>query len=147
MTRIISIHRRQKQALKVSKHKVQRLSGERSLPFGLLVQLLTVLLKLYFFCHEVCPGKLQLRHEKTCFLPMCKQGCRSAVWFHQCLCFHYIDSTTPLLPRSEISNLLPSSVAIQPVASWISGRQLISRHYKKICILRFQPSQTQTSLP
>ena len=32
----------------------------------------------------------------------------------QRLCFCYIDSTVPLLPKSEISSLLPSSVAIQP---------------------------------
>ena len=32
----------------------------------------------------------------------------------QHLCFHYTDSTIPLLPKSEISSLQPSSVAIQP---------------------------------
>ena len=32
----------------------------------------------------------------------------------QRLCFHYIDSTIPLLPKSKISSLLPSSVAVQP---------------------------------
>ena len=32
----------------------------------------------------------------------------------QRLCFRYTDSTIPLLPKSEISNLWPSSVAIQP---------------------------------
>ena len=32
----------------------------------------------------------------------------------QRLCFRYTDSTIPLLPTSEISNLLPSSVAVQP---------------------------------
>ena len=32
----------------------------------------------------------------------------------QCLCFRYIDSTIPLLPKSEISSLKPSSVAVQP---------------------------------
>ena len=31
----------------------------------------------------------------------------------QRLCFRYIDSTIPLLPKSEISSLLPSSVAVQ----------------------------------
>ena len=30
------------------------------------------------------------------------------------LCFRYIDSTIPLLPKSEISSLYPSSVAVQP---------------------------------
>ena len=28
----------------------------------------------------------------------------------QCLCFHYTDSTIPLLSKSEISSLWPSSV-------------------------------------
>ena len=32
----------------------------------------------------------------------------------QRLCFRYIDSTIPLLPKSEISSLLPSYVAVQP---------------------------------
>ena len=32
----------------------------------------------------------------------------------QRLCFRYIDSTIPLLSKSEISNLEPSSVAVQP---------------------------------
>ena len=32
----------------------------------------------------------------------------------QRLYFHYKDSTIPLLPKSEISSLWPSSVAVQP---------------------------------
>ena len=32
----------------------------------------------------------------------------------QRLCFHYMDSTILLLSKSEISCLLPSSVAVQP---------------------------------
>ena len=32
----------------------------------------------------------------------------------QRLCFRYIDSTIPLLHKSEISSLQPSSVAVQP---------------------------------
>ena len=32
----------------------------------------------------------------------------------QRLCFHYADSTIPLLPKSEISSLQLSSVAVQP---------------------------------
>ena len=32
----------------------------------------------------------------------------------QRLCFRYTDSTIPLLPKSEISSLLPSSVVVQP---------------------------------
>ena len=33
----------------------------------------------------------------------------------QRLCFRYTDNTMPLLLKSEISSLLPSSVAVQPV--------------------------------
>ena len=32
----------------------------------------------------------------------------------QRLCFRYIDCTIPLLPKSEISSIQPSSVAVQP---------------------------------
>ena len=32
----------------------------------------------------------------------------------QRLCFRYTDSTIPLLPKSEISSLYSSSVAVQP---------------------------------
>ena len=32
----------------------------------------------------------------------------------QPLCFRYIDSTIPLLSKSEISSLKPSSIAVQP---------------------------------
>ena len=32
----------------------------------------------------------------------------------QRLCFRYTDSTIPLLPKSQISSLQPSSVAVQP---------------------------------
>ena len=32
----------------------------------------------------------------------------------QRLCFRYTDSTTPLLPKYEISSLYPTSVAVQP---------------------------------
>ena len=32
----------------------------------------------------------------------------------QRLCFHYIDSMFPLLSKSEISSLWPSSIAVQP---------------------------------
>ena len=32
----------------------------------------------------------------------------------QRLCFRYTDSTIPLLPKSEISSLSPSCVAVQP---------------------------------
>ena len=39
------------------------------------------------------------------------RGNREAV---QRLCFRYIDSTFPLLPKYKILSLLPSSVAVQP---------------------------------
>ena len=32
----------------------------------------------------------------------------------QRLCFRYTDSTIPLLPKSEISSVQPSSVVVQP---------------------------------
>ena len=59
-------------------------------------------------------------HEKTCFfLHMEKQRCRiccaeSNSAPDQRLCFPYIDSTIPLIPKSAISSLLPSTVAVQP---------------------------------
>ena len=36
----------------------------------------------------------------------------------QRLCFRYIESTIPLLPKSEISSHYPSSVAVQPGLYW-----------------------------
>ena len=36
----------------------------------------------------------------------------------QRLCFRYTDSTIPLLPKSEISSLSPSSVTVQPGLCW-----------------------------
>ena len=57
------------------------------------------------------------RHEKTNILHIRKQrrnqlhGNREA---DQHLCFRYLDSTIPLLPKSEISSLWPSSLAVQP---------------------------------
>ena len=47
----------------------------------------------------------ELCHEKTGFLHMRKQRRRSAVQYRaadQRLCFHYIDSTIPLPPKSEM---------------------------------------------
>ena len=45
----------------------------------------------------------------------------------QRLCFRYIDSTIPLLSKSEISSLLPSSVVVQPglCRSWSETRLLV----------------------
>ena len=36
----------------------------------------------------------------------------------QHLCFRYIDSTIPLLPKYKISSLQPSSVTVQPGLYW-----------------------------
>ena len=61
--------------------------------------------------------KYEPRHERTCFLNMQKQGpdqLRGNREADQCLCFHYIDSTIPLLSKYKILSLYPSSVAVQP---------------------------------
>ena len=60
---------------------------------------------------------LEPRHEKTRYLHSENKdtdqlrGNREA---DQGLCFRYMDSTIPLLPKSEISSLQPSSVVVQP---------------------------------
>ena len=71
---------------------------------------------------------LELRHEKTWFLHMRKKVAdqlRSNCTADQRLCFRYIDSTIPLLSKSEISSLLPSFVAVQPRLSrnWSETRE------------------------
>ena len=45
----------------------------------------------------------------------------------QRLCFRYIDSTIPLLSKSEISSLKSSSVAVQPglCRTWSETRTLV----------------------
>ena len=48
----------------------------------------------------------------------------------QRLCFRHTDSTIPLLPTSEISSLLPSSVAVQPGLC-----QTLPRGYKTFFML------------
>ena len=60
--------------------------------------------------------------RKQAFLHICKnkdgdqlRGYREAD-LH--LCFRYIDRTIPLLPKSEISSLSPSSVTVQPGLCW-----------------------------
>ena len=52
--------------------------------------------------------------EKTGFLHMRKQRRRSAAQLISAFVFRYTDSTTPLLPKSEISSILPSCVVVQP---------------------------------
>ena len=44
----------------------------------------------------------------------------------QHLCFCYIDSTNPLLPKSEISSLYPSSVVVQQVLCQIWSETLMT---------------------
>ena len=49
----------------------------------------------------------------------------------QHLCFRYTDTTIPLIPKSEILSLYPSSVAVQPglCLTWSETRMLVfSRH-------------------
>ena len=45
----------------------------------------------------------------------------------QRLCFRYIDSTIPLLSKSEISNIYPSSVTVQPglCRTWSKTRTFV----------------------
>ena len=60
--------------------------------------------------------KNELPHEKTNNLHMRKQRCRSASRLREAdqrLCFRYTDSTIPLLSKSKISSLKPSSVTAQ----------------------------------
>ena len=48
---------------------------------------------------------------------ICKNKCADQLHGHrvadQCLCFCYKDYTIPVLPKSEISSILPSSVVVQ----------------------------------
>lgn len=62
-------------------------------------------------------------HEKTCcfFLKhtsadQLRSNCTTAA--NQCLCFHYIKCTIPLLPKSKFLCLKASSVAVQPSFCW-----------------------------
>ena len=73
-----------------------------------------------YTCSKV--KKNELRHEKTNILHI--RGYREA---DKCLCFRYIDSKIPLLSLSEISSLLPPSVAVQPglCRAWVETRTLV----------------------
>ena len=55
----------------------------------------------------------------------------------QRLCFRYRDSTIPLLPKSEISSLYPSSVAVQPglCRAWSETPKTGFLTTRLICIL------------
>ena len=57
---------------------------------------------------------IEPRHEKTCFMHMRKQSRRSVAQLIRPY-FHYTNSTIPLLLKSEISSLKPSSVVVQTV--------------------------------
>ena len=75
----------------------------------------------------------------------------------QRLCFRYTDSTVPLLPKSEISSLKLSSVAVQLglCQTWSETQKtgfLMSRLYlseprhEKTCRWGFRPVPTQSRL-
>ena len=61
-------------------------------------------------CNSFCEDAYEPRHEKTNILHKRKQSNREA---DQRLVFRYTDTTVPLLHKFEISNLLPSSLAVQ----------------------------------
>ena len=54
----------------------------------------------------------------------------------QCLCFRYMGSTNPLLPKSEISSLKPSSMAVQPglCRTWSKTRIPVSHNEADISL-------------
>ena len=56
-----------------------------------------------------------------------KDQLRSYCEADQCLCFRYTESTIPLLSKSKISNLLPSSVTVQPglCRTWSETKLLV----------------------
>ena len=62
--------------------------------------------------------KYEPRHKKTGFC-LCENKDADQLCGNpeadQGLCFRYTDSTIPLLPKSKISSLYPSSVAVQSV--------------------------------
>ena len=60
----------------------------------------------------------ETRHEKTNILRMQKQRHRLNREADQHLCFCCRDSTIPLLSKSKISSLQPSSVLVQLRLSW-----------------------------
>ena len=49
--------------------------------------------------------KYEPRHEKTNSLHIRKQRPRSNCEADKCLCYHFMDSTIPLLSKSKISSL------------------------------------------
>ena len=86
-----------------SRSRVGRSTSRLPQPPGMFVNM---------FSHRQL-STLEPRCEKTGFLQMRKQRCRYRE-ADQRLCFRYSDSRISLLPKSEISSLQPSSVAVQP---------------------------------
>ena len=62
----------------------------------------------------------------------------------QRLCFRYMDSTIPLLPKSEISSLQTSSVAVQPGLCW--NRSVFSQRGSIIISTLFTRSHIATTM-
>ena len=72
------------------------------------------------------------------------------------LCFRNIDSTIPLLLKSEISSLQPSSVVVQPdlcrtwtetlETSFLMKQLIYEPRSKKTGLRGFRPGPTQTEL-
>ena len=63
-------------------------------------------------CHHFHMSRV-MRKPDFC---LCEKGAdqlRSNCEADQCICFHYLDSTISLLPKSEISSFYPSSVLVQ----------------------------------
>ena len=66
-----------------------------------------------YFCSK--HSLIEPRYEKTGFFAFTKTKTEiSFAVTDQRLCFRYTDSTIPLLPKTEISSLWPSSVVVQP---------------------------------
>ena len=59
----------------------------------------------------------------------------------QRLCFRYIESTIPILSKSEISSLQPSCVAVQPGLCWTrSGNQNVGFLMTRLnCLITLGP--------
>ena len=58
----------------------------------------------------------------------------------QCLCFCYRNSTIPLLPKSEISSVQPSSVVVQPdlCGTWSETRRPVFSQRGSYCSVTSQ---------
>ena len=67
----------------------------------------------------------------------------------QHLCFRYIDSSIPLLPKSKISSLSPSSVAVQPdlCQTWSETPNRFSRDVAHIFLAKSLTHGLQTLCP